>query len=266
MPATTCFPDLDSLLDDLVTSVRGILGDAFVGAYLLGSFALGDADEHSDVDFLVVTDPEVSAAQLVELQIMHARLYRRDTPWGQHLEGSYIARDLLRRLDRARTPLPFLDNGARELVSDPHCNTAVVRWTLRERGVALAGPEPDTLVDEITHAALGDEMRWMVAEYGAWARDPAEPPMSRWKQPYLVLTTCRILHTSATGVVGSKREAAVWALGHLDHAWVDLIEGALVDRADPWRKVHEQADAALAERTQAFCDYALAFEGATAPG
>jgi hypothetical protein len=38
-------------------------------------------------------------------------------------------------VDPSRTPFPFLDNGATELVWDNHCNTAVVRWTLRERGV-----------------------------------------------------------------------------------------------------------------------------------
>jgi predicted nucleotidyltransferase len=37
-----------------VKRARLILGANFFGAYLQGSFALGDADLHSDCDFLVV--------------------------------------------------------------------------------------------------------------------------------------------------------------------------------------------------------------------
>lgn len=51
----TCFPELNRLLTDLTGSVRSALGDHFIGAYLQGSFAIGDADEDSDVDFLVAT-------------------------------------------------------------------------------------------------------------------------------------------------------------------------------------------------------------------
>ena len=102
-------------------------------------------------------------------------------------------------------------------------------------------------------------MRWMAQEYAAWAQEPTEAgPMSRWKQPYLVLTVCRILHTTATATVGSKREAAEWARGSLDPNWADLIRRALDDRPDPWRRVHEPADPTLADRTFAFVDYALA--------
>lgn len=50
----TPYPELDGLLDELVARARGILGDGFVGAYLQGAFAVGDADLHSDCDFLVV--------------------------------------------------------------------------------------------------------------------------------------------------------------------------------------------------------------------
>jgi hypothetical protein len=48
-----------------------------------------DADVHSDVDFIVVTREEVNGEQAVALQAMHQRIYALDTPWAQHLEGSY---------------------------------------------------------------------------------------------------------------------------------------------------------------------------------
>jgi predicted nucleotidyltransferase len=259
MAAPTAYPDLNDLLGELVEGVREILASDFVGAYLLGSFALGGADLHSDVDFLIVTRGDVNEEQLARLQAMHARLYELEVPWAQHLEGSYAPKEVLRRADPSRWPFPFLDNGASQLVPDNHCNTAVVRWTLRERGVVLAGPDPSSFVEEMPAAELRDEMRWMLDEYAEWAREPTDAdPMSRWKQPYLVLTVCRILRTSATGTVASKNESATWALQTLDMEWASLIQRALEDRPDPWRRVREPAEPALSERTLAFVDYAQA--------
>jgi predicted nucleotidyltransferase len=146
----TAYPELNGVLHELVASVRTILGESFCGAYLQGSFALGDADVHSDVDFVIVTHEEVSAAQLAALQDMHSRIYALESPWAQHLEGSYIPRDSLRRLESPRRRYLYLDNGSRELVRDDHCNTRVVRWSLREHGIVLAGPDPKSLVDPVT--------------------------------------------------------------------------------------------------------------------
>src|SRR6478735_2122255 len=56
----TPYTELNSVLEELVTSVRSALGDAFVGAYLQGSFAVGDFDQHSDVDFIIVVKEELS--------------------------------------------------------------------------------------------------------------------------------------------------------------------------------------------------------------
>src|SRR6266516_6006391 len=123
--APTAFPELNCVLADLAEGARAILGDNFCGAYLQGSFAVGDADEHSDVDFIVATHGELSDEQLAGLQAMHAWIYALEAPWAQHLEGSYVPKDRLRRVDPERTQFPFLDNGASELVLDDHCNTAV---------------------------------------------------------------------------------------------------------------------------------------------
>ncbi len=44
----------------MVESVQAALGDNFVGAYLHGSFAVGDFDQHSDVDFIIVVRTTLS--------------------------------------------------------------------------------------------------------------------------------------------------------------------------------------------------------------
>jgi predicted nucleotidyltransferase len=66
------------------------LGADFVGAYLQGSFALGDFDRHSDVDFIVVVEDNLTPTQVGALQVMHDKVYVLDSEWAKHLEGSYF--------------------------------------------------------------------------------------------------------------------------------------------------------------------------------
>ena len=251
----TAYPDLDAVLAELVAGAQAVLGEDFHGAYLHGSFATGDADEFSDVDFVIVVRGELTDRQQDGLQSLHRRLYGLDTPWAQHLEGSYIPEGALRRMDWSHRPFLFLDNGASELVRDAHCNTAVVRRVLRERGLVLAGPAPATIIEPVTAADLRREALARVQEYADWAY---EGPMSAWKQPYLVLTLCRLLFTLVTGRVGAKGEAGTWAVGALDSEWADLIGRAIADRADPWERAGRPADPGLEARTVEFATYAVA--------
>jgi hypothetical protein len=251
----TGFAELDELLSDFVEGVRSVLGDNFTGAYMTGSFAIGAADVHSDVDWLVVTERALSDEETQALNALHEQLYARETHWAQHLEGSYAPRHELRRPGLERWM--FLDNGATALEWDRHCNTSVVRWTVRERPVVLAGPDPRELIDPVPADALRDEARPMLAEFAEWAHapHPGHPSgMSRWKQPYIVLTLCRALYTLETGTVCSKREAAEWAKRSLDPEWRDVIQRALDDRPDPWVRTTQDSTPELVARTRAFAD------------
>ena len=254
MPSTG-YPALDELLEEFTASAKAILGESLVGLYLQGSFAVGDADEHSDVDWIAVTEDELTGEQVAELQAMHERLYRQETFWAQHLEGSYFPKALLRRVDPASTPLWYLDNGATELVLDNHCNTAVVRWSLRERGVTLAGPDPKELIDPVSADDLRAYADAALQEWADWAK--AIPSMSRRAQNLLVVSCCRILQTVETGMVMSKRKAGEWALDALPPEWSGLIRDALDDRPDPWTKIRQPASPEAVQQTFAFLDYAI---------
>jgi len=249
----TRFPELDAVLAALVDGAQRVLEDNFCAAYLHGSFATGDADEFSDVDFVIVSHEELTDEQQRGLQLLHRRLYALASPWAQHLEGSYIPARDLRHMDWSHRPFFFLDNGAEELVWDGHCNTAVVRRLLREHGLVLAGPDPKAIVEPVSGADLQLEARARVRDYADWAH---EGPMSAWKQPYLVLTFCRLLFTLAERRVAAKREAAEWALEMLDRRWATLIRQALADRADPWQRVHRLADPDVAASTLELADWA----------
>ena len=93
----TPYADLNAVLAELVGRARALLADNFVGAYLQGSFALGDFDTHSDVDFMIVTHEDVPPDQVPDLQGMHDDLHALPSPWATRLEGSYAPKAILRR-------------------------------------------------------------------------------------------------------------------------------------------------------------------------
>jgi hypothetical protein len=165
----------------------------------------------------------------------------------------------LRRIDPYRTPWLYVDNGSDEIEWSAHDNTAVSRWCLRENGMALAGPDPTTLVDPVSAEELRDEVRAVMRQ--RLAALSAEGPAAldnAWVQPHVVVTYCRMLHTLACGRVTSKRAAGEWARDQIDEQFRDLVQQALDQRADPWRWVHRPPDLRAVARTWEFMQYAVA--------
>jgi predicted nucleotidyltransferase len=101
MYSPTPYPELNEVLHDLVDSVRVALGDSFIGAYLQGSFAVGDFDLNSDVDFVIAMRDELTDAQVAALQAIHKRIYDLPSEWAKHLEGSYFPVAILRDYNRS---------------------------------------------------------------------------------------------------------------------------------------------------------------------
>src|SRR2546423_981333 len=257
MAPPTPYLELNSVLEDLVTSASGALGGAFVSACLQGSFAVGDFDRHSDVDFVIVVAHELSDGQVDALQAIHRRLYGLSSAWAQHLEGSYFPLAILRKYDQCSTPLWYLDHGSQTLVRSTHCNTLVVRWVVRERGVMLAGPSPATLLDPVPVDALRQEIRATMRDWGQQILDDPDRYRNRFYQGYIVLNYCRMLHDLVEGRPGSKRAGAAWAKTTLDPAWSGLIDRAWDGRPDPAVAVREPANFADYDSTLQFVKYVI---------
>ena len=112
----TPYDDVNAILGEVLTGARAILGDNFVGMYLDGSLASGDFSyETSDIDFVVATAREVSAAQMAALVEMHGRIGQTDSKWAIELEGAYIPLPALRRYDSHNATHPYIDRGASKL-------------------------------------------------------------------------------------------------------------------------------------------------------
>ena len=243
----TGFPELNAVLAALVGEAQEALAANFVGAYLQGSFALGDGDAFSDADFVIVTHEDIDEAAESRLGELHAALYDRPETWAQHIEGSYIPAGVLRsRVGAPREvpgrprppgwtdpavagrtatvyPLLFLGNGESEPVRSEHDNTEVMRWVLRERGIGLAGPPPRQLIDPVDPEALRAEVRDVMRSFGGTLLDGSVRLEALWIQGFTVLLFCRLLATLATGSVLSKPAAMAWVQSELDPRWTPLL-------------------------------------------
>ncbi len=253
----TPYPELNAVLRELVDSVQAVLSHNFVAACLQGSFAVGDFDRHSDVDFIIAVEEELSDDQVHALQIMHERIYHLDCAWAQHLEGSYFLRDVLKDHSRRGEQLWYLDNGSRSLVRSDHCNTVVVRWVVRAHGVALAGPDPATLVAPIPVETLRREIMGTISGWGGQILAEPEHYNNRFYQTFIVLSYCRMLHDLHTGFVGSKRTGAEWAKAILDPSWGGLIDRAWDGRPNPSLSVRRPADPKDFKSTLEFVQYII---------
>ena len=226
--------EVNDLLHELLKNARAILGGQFVGMYLFGSLTSGDFDQDSDIDVVVVTGDEISDDLFSALQAMHARIYAGDSPWTIQLEVSYIPQRALRRYDPANALHPHIDRGSDTFFMMQHDESWIVqRYVLRERGITLAGPAPQTLIDPVSANDLRQAMLVILKGWASQILDDPAQIKHRGGQSYTVLSLCRILYTLQYGTVVSKHVAARWAQEALDSEWTPLIERTWAGRHNP---------------------------------
>jgi hypothetical protein len=246
--------DLDDILQHWLARLQAVLGENLVGVYLQGSIAVGDFDEASDVDFMVVLHDDIPAAGLDPIARLHRELCRLPSRWAKNFEGSYAPAFALRRLsteprDPPGEPRP---DGEREpgtwrpepyaypfwFVSEDsppvrreYDNCQLVRWVLRENGVRLFGPPAATLIDPVS----GEALRRETAEMLACNMERLAGDLSWFKTAYGqasgTLVFARALQTLETGEVRSKRSAVAFAGARLEPRWANLVTAAYAERA-----------------------------------
>ncbi|MDB5499779.1 MAG: hypothetical protein JWP28_3810 [Phenylobacterium sp.] len=135
----TPYADLNAVLAHLVEGARGLLGDNFVGAYLQGSFAVGDFTEFSDCDFIIVTARDITRDELPPFQALHAAIHQMPYAyWRTGLEGSYAPASILRRCSETPRDPPGEPRGPTGVI---RAGPAVRRGPIRS-GTWTTGPRP----------------------------------------------------------------------------------------------------------------------------
>jgi hypothetical protein len=231
----TPYPQINAILQELLSGVRAILGRRLVGLYLEGSLGIGDFDrDKSDLDFVVVTDGELSAETFRDLKMMHERIATGASKWAKELEGSYIPQRALRH-DRRPAALPYIDRGSTlAMVYQESGYWAIHRHMLREHGVVLAGPPPRALIEPVRPSDLREAVLGILHEW--WMPMLVDAPLlqNSFYRCYAILTMSRMLYTLHHGAIVSKPVAAGWAQETLDRRWTLLIRDALAwSRAMP---------------------------------
>lgn len=238
-----------NVLTHLKNEIKALLKENFIGAYVHGSLATGDFTTFSDFDVVVIIHKDIAQEEIQPLQQLHHRLYEElKSPWGQRLELSYVPIDIFRRRkDEPRDPpneprsnnwidpstqaspkyYPFwyLDNGANQLVRSEHDNTQVVRWTVREKGIVLEGPDPKTIIDPVSKMDLINDMKDTFNLISLkW--NNTNSLNSLGMQTFFVTLCCRAQHCLDTGIIASKKVATEWALQALEEKYRGLIKEA----------------------------------------
>ena len=236
-PSPTPYKDVNTLLLFMLTKIQVILGDQLVGFYLYGSLSLGDFDPaSSDIDFLVATTEDVSEEIFERLRDMHGVIASSNLPYANYIEGSYIPLKALRRYDPHNVHHATIGIDWPFRIAFHGSNWILERSILREHGVIVHGPPPETLIDPVT----SEEMRTAVCEQlkDFWSSQLDRPKWLRPRdyQAFAVLTLCRALYTLHHGTVCSKPQAALW-VQEIYPPWKPIIERSLL-----WRSQHEEDD------------------------
>ncbi|MBB3112282.1 hypothetical protein FHS18_004368 [Paenibacillus phyllosphaerae] len=224
--------NVNEMLRVLLQGMQELLDDNLVGVYLRGSLALGDFDPAtSDVDFLAATQIPVTDAALAALVDFHNRLAKFPNPYANELEGAYIDLEGLRRFQPGQ-PYPTLYRGEGLQVTRHQSNWVLERWTVREHGLTLLGPDPQQLIDPIPAERLRAAVSLRLRDWADWCSQVDDPA---WQLPlshkaYVIETMCRVLYTLANGEICSKPHAVAWALSTLPEPWRSLVE-----RSQCWR-------------------------------
>jgi hypothetical protein len=226
----TPYPDVNEVLDMLLSNVKKILDDQFVGMYLYGSLSSGDFDpETSDIDFLVVTTDQLSEPKIAELEAMHKETWATSSKRALQLEGSYIPGVLIRRHDPDGAPCPTVNEGTFYL-DKRGSDWIIQRHVVREYGVVVEGPDPKPLIDfvsqdEIRSSILGVLHEWWfpMLKNQSWLREHDNK-----YHAFAVITMCRVLHALEFGIIISKPKAIRWAREQLGDPWTRLIDRAVI--------------------------------------
>lgn len=241
----TLYADINQLLEMLLSEIQTILGNKLTGLYLFGSLVAGDFDyESSDIDVAAAITVDLNEKEFELLRQMHADIARKHKRWDDRLEVGYIAVENLKKATPGHS-IALISPGEPFHVKEAETDWIVInRYVIRERGLALFGLSPKTLIDPISKEEIVHAMLELIKEWREWITETELIHLRKY-QAFMILTMCRMLYTVKNEAFVSKKQAAVWAEKELPE-WSAFIQQALLWRA-AWRDEQVDHDTTLPE-------------------
>lgn len=224
-------PNIEQLLDSLLSRIRDVLQEKLVGLYLYGSLTTADFDpKSSDIDLLAVISSDLTDTEFQVLRAMHQDFSRQNPEWEDRIEVAYLSAAALQTFRTMTSQIAVISGGEPFHIKQAGRDWLLNWYLVREAGVALFGPPATTIIPPITQREFVESVRSYAAWWGAKIHEVGE----RKEQAYAILTMCRALYVHRNGEQVSKRRAALWAQQQLPE-WSALIQSALAWR-QAWRE------------------------------
>lgn len=231
---------VNQLLDEIVDTMKRLLGDNLVGVYLHGSLAMGSFNPNSsDIDFLVVTKSRLSLELRRSLATAMIALARYAPAKG--IEMSVLTVETLKNF-KYPTPYEFhfsnvwierYQNDAVDLTDDDKVDAdlAAHLTITKAHGAVLYGEQISAVFPDIPPRYYTDSI---IADAKSILEDMTSEPV------YNVLNLCRVWAYLDEGTITSKKEVGEWSLQRATPFQKGVIEQALAEYAgvnsSPWDK------------------------------
>lgn len=223
----TAYPEVEALLNDLLSQMQRILGEKLVGLYLYGSLVTGDFDRAiSDIDLLAATASDLDEQEFEKLQQMHYDIVTKNPEWHDRLEIAYLSDAALKTFRTQVSQIGIISPGEPFHFKEAGKDWLVNWWVVQEKGVTLFGPPPTAVIDPISKEEFLQTVQVHAQSWSEWVHQMERRP----SQAYAILTMCRALYACKNGEQVSKKQAALWAQVRYPQ-WATLIQEALIWRA-----------------------------------
>ncbi len=206
------------------------------GLYVVGSIALSDWTDHSDIDVVAVVADPSDPDLVADLAAAQALVRARE---GVSIDGPYVAwGDLV--VPAMAVQRPWVLDGEYHVDGESFEINPVTWYTLATYGVTIRGDDPDVI--GVWHR-LEERRSWVAENLDTYWRGVAGALVSGLESSdeseyggeileWVALGVARMLYTYETGDVVSKSGAGRWATERIpDHA--DVFSRAVEVRARP---------------------------------
>ncbi|MFA5932866.1 MAG: aminoglycoside adenylyltransferase domain-containing protein [Microgenomates group bacterium] len=219
----TQYPDINNLLQIILSKIQSVLGGKLIGLYLYGSLVTGDFDQNiSDIDLVAALESDLTDEEFKALEKMHQDFANEHTEWNDRIEVQYMPKSALKTFKTEESEIAVISPGEpfHKRVVGKHW---LMNWYIvRENGVTLFGADPKIIIEPISKEEFIEAVKSHTSSWSEWVKDMH----TKGAQGYAILTLCRAYYAVKNGEQVSKKQAAQWTIEQLPQ-WSSLIKEAL---------------------------------------